>query len=227
MKICSIEECGGKILARGWCGKHYKRWRKYGDPAKLRDKPACSIAGCDADFYARGHCEKHYAKMRKYGDPLAGASRHASPAAALASNTRRNSETGCIEWTGLLSHKGYGSIYVDGAMMGAHRFAWMQENGSIPSSTLVDHRCWNRACVNVEHLRLATPEQNSQNRSGAPSGKRGGLPRNVYRRDSKYRVQIRARGVTHLFGTHTDLDVAASIAERQRRALFGEFAGRA
>lgn len=31
-KICSIPECGNKHLARGWCGKHWRRWSVHGDP---------------------------------------------------------------------------------------------------------------------------------------------------------------------------------------------------
>lgn len=29
---CSIEGCEGRPVGRGWCAKHYQRWRKYGDP---------------------------------------------------------------------------------------------------------------------------------------------------------------------------------------------------
>ena len=32
MKICSIEDCGKKLFARGWCSMHYSRWRNHGDP---------------------------------------------------------------------------------------------------------------------------------------------------------------------------------------------------
>ncbi len=31
MKVCSIDECGGILLARGWCSKHYQRWLRTGD----------------------------------------------------------------------------------------------------------------------------------------------------------------------------------------------------
>lgn len=31
-KICSVEECSSKAIARGWCPKHYKRWLAHGDP---------------------------------------------------------------------------------------------------------------------------------------------------------------------------------------------------
>lgn len=29
---CSIEGCSGAVRARGWCAKHYRRWRINGDP---------------------------------------------------------------------------------------------------------------------------------------------------------------------------------------------------
>ncbi|WP_415395194.1 HNH endonuclease signature motif containing protein [Rhodococcus globerulus] len=30
---CSIDECEGRHYARGWCEKHYNRWKKHGDPS--------------------------------------------------------------------------------------------------------------------------------------------------------------------------------------------------
>ncbi len=32
MRICSIAECGRKFIAKGYCYKHYYRFKKYGDP---------------------------------------------------------------------------------------------------------------------------------------------------------------------------------------------------
>lgn len=33
MKLCTVEGCTNLSVARGWCPKHYARWKKYGDPA--------------------------------------------------------------------------------------------------------------------------------------------------------------------------------------------------
>lgn len=32
---CSVSDCGKLVLARGWCNRHYTRWRKHGDPMTL------------------------------------------------------------------------------------------------------------------------------------------------------------------------------------------------
>jgi hypothetical protein len=35
MVLCSIDGCGRKQLARKLCGKHYQRWKRYGDPERV------------------------------------------------------------------------------------------------------------------------------------------------------------------------------------------------
>lgn len=30
--ICSVTGCGSATHAKGWCAKHYRRWRRHGDP---------------------------------------------------------------------------------------------------------------------------------------------------------------------------------------------------
>ena len=32
MRICKIESCNRKHLARGWCNKHYQNWKNTGNP---------------------------------------------------------------------------------------------------------------------------------------------------------------------------------------------------
>lgn len=32
---CSITACDLKVKAKGWCNKHYERWRRNGDPEKI------------------------------------------------------------------------------------------------------------------------------------------------------------------------------------------------
>lgn len=38
--ICSVEDCTRPLMARGWCGAHYRRWHRYGDPEAVAPRPA-------------------------------------------------------------------------------------------------------------------------------------------------------------------------------------------
>lgn len=46
--LCSIANCGKVVRARGWCGTHYQRWNKYGDPEKRH-----GLANGEAQRYFR------------------------------------------------------------------------------------------------------------------------------------------------------------------------------
>lgn len=68
----------------------------------------------------------------------------------------------CIVWTGNLNFGGYGVIWSSKykrAFM-AHRVLWEGINGKIPEGLCIDHLCRNRACVNVNHLRVVTNKEN-------------------------------------------------------------------
>jgi hypothetical protein len=48
VKICKIEGCDLKVLARGWCMKHYERWRNHGDPLGGRTENGEPLAFLEA-----------------------------------------------------------------------------------------------------------------------------------------------------------------------------------
>lgn len=72
---CLIDGCDDPVLARGWCTKHYKRWRRYGDPLiskRIQKYPigtVCSVDGCDRKIKGRGFCKLHLDRYREYGEP--------------------------------------------------------------------------------------------------------------------------------------------------------------
>jgi hypothetical protein len=87
---CKIDSCDEPARARGWCRKHWERWRKHGEPlggggpSRQRLPSQCVIPDCDRPAAARGWCGSHYQRWYHYGDPLAGgASRERLPEQCL------------------------------------------------------------------------------------------------------------------------------------------------
>jgi hypothetical protein len=187
----------------------------------------CSIEGCEKRHDARGWCRKHYQRWQKHGDPLGGNERCATPEEAFLARTEPLLWSGCVVWTGALDGSGYGRLHVNGRMVSAHRYAWEREHGPIPDGLYVDHACWEPSCVNVGHLRLATPQENQQNRSGARKGRVHDLPRGVNRHGRGYRAQVSHNGQYHYLGIFDTPEEASAAAQAKRAILFGEFAGRA
>lgn len=134
----------------------------------------CSVANCLVNHKAKGFCDRHYQRYRKYGDPLAGGTNYATPEEAFAARTEWQGE--CLVWIGSVCKKGYGQLRVSNRTVKAHRWAYEQVHGPVPARRMIDHKCRNRACVNADHLRLATNKQNMENRKankGTIAGHRG------------------------------------------------------
>ena len=88
----------------------------------------------------------------------------------LRNETTRDDDSGCLIWTGALDRDGYGLTYV-GAPWAAHRLAWLLAHGPIADGLVIDHLCHNRTCIEPDHLRVVTREQN--NRNVRPVGRLG------------------------------------------------------
>jgi hypothetical protein len=83
-----------------------------------------------------------------------------TPAETLRAKIKKNLETGCFEWTGAISSRGYGSIRVAGKTVTTHRLAYALSYGEIPSGLYVLHKCDNPKCCRPEHLFLGTQDDN-------------------------------------------------------------------
>ncbi len=74
----------------------------------------------------------------------------------------------CWEWTGARTTGGYGHFYESKTSHHyAHRWSWEFFHGPIPEGLVVDHLCFNRACVNPEHLSPVSSAVNTRRRRGA------------------------------------------------------------
>lgn len=188
-------------------------------------KPTCIIDGCTNPQYSRQWCRIHYHRWWRRGDPHSLA-RFSDPEEAFAARTEWQGD--CLIWTGAAGPLGYGRIRVYGTLKPAHRYAWERKHGTIPEGMLIDHKfhC-NPACVNIEHLRLATRAQNQSHRAGATIRSATGV-RNVYwdRQVNRYRVTINKDYIRYDFGSFESLEEAQAAAKAGRAEVFGAYAGR-
>jgi hypothetical protein len=60
-ETCKIENCNQPVKAKGYCRKHYRKWR-HGEYGNARYK-TCVAEGCRKPRFAKGYCEDHYQSL--------------------------------------------------------------------------------------------------------------------------------------------------------------------
>ena len=160
---CSIEGCERPLKSRGWCGAHYQRWFRYGDPEgngniRPRDPAAaCSVSECDSPVETSGICNMHRIRAKRHGDPEVRLTAE-TPEDAFRMYVKREGD--CHVWTGTRYVSGYGRVKWQGKPIRAHRYAYERDHGPIPDGLVVRHKCDNPPCVNPEHLEIGTYQDN-------------------------------------------------------------------
>lgn len=160
---CKIDDCETKIIARGWCHMHYKRWQMHGDPLftlKPRGRK-CSIVGCDNKHASIGYCAKHERQFRRYGRTATYLRRYKSFIDAYEAQVIRNDD-GCWGWSGSISTAGYSLIFFNHEIKWGHRFSFEHYIGPIKDKNQICHHCDNPICTNPLHLFQGTMKDNVQ-----------------------------------------------------------------
>lgn len=68
-RTCKAENCNGPVRAKGYCERHYRKWRK-----GLMGKPryrTCTEEGCRKPRIRKSLCEEHWAKKYRKADKSA------------------------------------------------------------------------------------------------------------------------------------------------------------
>lgn len=72
-----------------------------------------------------------------------------------------DNETGCHNWIGQVSSKGYGRLrFNERVEYRAHRIAYFLAHGRISTELEIDHLCRNTSCVNPAHMEEVTNIEN-------------------------------------------------------------------
>ncbi len=126
----------------------------------------CEFPGCGRRVCARDLCYSHYEQrraglelyplnltVRKQGTPpRIVCDEVACPNPLLVGP--------CHVFRGRKDEDGYGVVSFRQKSVKVHKYAWEQEYGEVKDGLLVDHQCRVRACCNVDHLRVVTPQIN-------------------------------------------------------------------
>jgi hypothetical protein len=128
-------------------------------------------------------------------------------------------DDGCHQWISALS-EGYGQFRYGRVKYYAHRVAYELAHGLIPAGMDIDHRCRNRACVNPDHLRLATRKQNLENKAGPGLGSKTGIRGVSWSRVANaWTARVTHNGRTHC-AYFKEIDEAAEWVLAKRLELF-------
>jgi len=87
MKTCSAKDCPNLPQAKGYCDKHYRRFKKYGNPEIVYSfvPKECLHSTCKRQSKSKNYCDKHYRRFIKTGTT------------DLIKDTKRCSVEGCKE----------------------------------------------------------------------------------------------------------------------------------
>lgn len=171
-RTCSVVGCDDPHYARGFCSKHYQRWKSANGYPKgpRRQRGTCSIDGCEKPHNTDGLCHMHWLRRHRHGDPHTTAYIMGDDEARFWSKVNQDGPLPtwaaflgpCWLWTGAPNTFGYGDLRLTTGLVRAHRFSYEMLVGPIPDGLHIDHLCRVRACVNPAHLEPVTQAENNE-----------------------------------------------------------------
>lgn len=177
---------------------------------------SCKHAQCDYPVAKAGYCNAHYIRKRR-GRPMDGPIRKAVDD-PLRFWDKVDKTPGCWNWTAYRGADGYGRFMINRVPRLAHRVSYELANALLPPDLEVDHMCHNRACVNPDHLRLATRSLNGQNLRQARVDSSTGIRGVRYRKDTgRWSAQAQVDCKPYYLGTFaTAAEAEAAVVEFRR-----------
>ena len=202
---CSVEGCDKKPVGRGWCPKHWTRWKKWGS---VEDRPRptpkiCRIEGCDVPSRARDLCKRHYGRWLRQGNPeisLMGKADHRPDDVRFWEKVAITvDDQQCWEWQGCRNCKGYGRFGANGKIYETHVYSYFLAHNEWPCQHVL-HSCDNAPCVNPKHLRQGSHQDNMADRKARNRTAKGSrVPQSVLNEETVRRIkQMIANGARNV-----------------------------
>lgn len=140
------------------CTTHYRAWKEQNSPIR------CSIQGCNRAHYGKGLCQKHWTRISANGDLKLRRRPNASGNKYMENVVLSYDRDECLPWPFSNNGVGYGTLWIDGASVYAHRLVCENTHGAPPTpSHFALHTCGNGhlGCVNPKHIRWGLPAENT------------------------------------------------------------------
>lgn len=163
-QVCSLDGCSRPRIGRGYCGKHYQRWRKYGDPMKTQ-----ICRSDDEDFEAR---------FWEQANPTADVTKCWLWGGAI-------NESG---YGKMCLKRPYSYLQGVGRTVMTHRLAYAMYYKNDPGELVVRHRCDTPQCINPHHLILGTVADNNADKKQRGGYFKGGHLKRVYLDENQVRT---------------------------------------
>lgn len=122
-----------------------------------------NCALCARPVHARGYCNTHYGKLNRAGK-LPKTNLYVRGTLADKLKSYIVGSNGCWMWQGALNEDGYGHLVHEGRRPAVHRLSYEFYKGEIPEHMCVCHSCDTPACINPDHLFLASHKGNMEDK---------------------------------------------------------------
>ncbi len=177
---CSVKDCNNPKFKKGWCTKHYYRWKRHGDPEVTLTR----------EYRPKGMSKTEIVNWHL---------KRATPC-----------ENGCLIANCSLDAHGYPSLSIGGKNYSLHRAVIEVTSGKVPDrNEVVRHTCDTPRCINPAHLILGSVQDNSNDmveRGRSPRGEKSAHSR-LTEADVKEIVHLYLKGANYKslaerFGVH-------------------------
>lgn len=227
MAKCSVDGCNGSVASKGWCMKHYTRWRRHGDPSKISRSPpsfshppVCQYESCGKPSKTRGYCATHYTRLIRHGS--AGVTKRAGNGVPMQWIKDRLTHRGeeCLSWPFATGGRGDAVVFHKGSMRSASRVMCEMAHGMPGSDDLeCAHNCGkgHLGCMNPEHLRWDTKSGNFSDKIIHGTDGRGSKNPRAKLRESEVREILKSNESNRILGDRFGVHLATISAVRNRK----------